>query len=364
MENNQEFLASLYEELPLPFLISDREGRIIHTNKALIKSFPALKTDTFLSLTLPESSVSAILSCKKTEEVFLVGFNITLTVIPAGEYILLLFKKNEESSLNDSMMASLLLPVPHIFRSSVSEILMSVSSICAIGEENEDERLIELSKKLNLNCYKILRGNNLIASYCRELVSKDENGENLNLSSLVKTVAEASRVIANDAGREINIDIDSQTIAVRANENAVTEALAVLIDNACKYSYVGGTVTVKLSKTRTHALISVADKGIGIPEDVMGHIFSPYYSFNREISPLSGVGLGLTLARLIALKWGGNIQVASKDYEGTTAVMSLPLLNDTENLEFNSKITLTHLLRDRFSVLNVIMADNDTVPTP
>ena len=364
MENNKDFFMSLYADLPLPFLVADKEGYILSANKALSENFPSLKINSALSLVIPKETVDAILSCKNTEEIFLIGLNVYLTVLPFSEYVGLLLHKKEEKGFNDKMMASLLLPVPHIFRSSISEMLMSVSSIYAIGEENEDERLIELSKKLNLNCYKILRGNNLISSYCRELSPKDDKGEAVELASLLKTVAEAARVIVNDCGVELKIDIKDKTVPVKANEASLTEAIIALIDNACKFSHSKEPVTVRLSKTKTHALISVTDKGIGIPEDVMGHIFEPYYSFDREASPLSGVGLGLTLARLIAVKWGGNVSVSSKDYEGTTAVLSLPLLKEDCGLEFNSKVTLTNLLRDRFSVLNVMFADNGTVPTP
>lgn len=361
MNNEIEFLSSVYEELSAPFLIADREGSIISANKALYREFPDIKTDNSLSLIFPKEAIEEILSAKDTSKMSLTGLNLSLTIMPSKDYVCLLFLKEDHKA---DMMKSLLLPVPHIFRSSVSEMLITVSSLYAMGEENEDYRLMELSQKLNLHCYKILRGNNLISSYCRELAPSDIKGETVDISALLKNIGDAARIVANDLGIDLNLEIEKGSVPVTADENSLVEAILAIIDNACKFSYSKEPITVKLKTIGTNAVISISDKGKGIPTDVIGHVFEPYYTFNEDAPPFSGVGLGLTLARLIAVKWGGNISITSKEYEGTTVVMTLPILTDRGDTQFNSKVTLISLLRDRFSPLHVMMSDNDTVPLP
>ena len=361
MNNEIEFLSSVYEELSAPFLIADNEGGIICGNKALYREFPDIKTDRSLSLILPKEIIDEILLADDTTKISLSGVGISLTVIPSKDCVCLLFLKNDKES---DIRKSLLLPVPHIFRSSVSEMLITVSSLYAMGEENEDYRLMELSQKLNLSCYKILRGNNLVSSYCRELSACENSSKIINLSALLKNVCDAARIVANDLGMALDLDIKEDTIPVMADESSLVEAILAVVDNACKFSCSEEPVSIKLKTVGANAVISISDKGKGIPADVIDHVFEPYYTFNEDAPPFEGVGLGLTLARLIIIKRGGNISIMSKEYEGTTVIITLPIHKASGDMELNSKVTLVSLLRDRFSILHVMMSDNDTVPLP
>ncbi len=361
MTNEIEFLSSVYEELSAPFLISDRNGSIIRGNKALYREFSDMRTGNSLSLVFPKQSVEEILSVSETSRIYIHGLDFSLTVMPSREYVCILFLKDESRA---DVMKSLLMPMPHVFRSSVSEMLLIVSSIYAMGEENEDYRLMELSQKLNLSCYKILRGNNLVSSYCRQICPSEKKGELINLSALLKNVGDAARIVCNDLEIALEVQIEDEDVVILADENSIVESVLAVIDNACKFSYSKEPVTLKLKTIGTNAVISVSDKGKGIPPHVIEHIFEPYYTYNEDAYPMEGVGLGLTVTRLITMKWGGNISVTSKEYEGTTVVITLPVYKGEGEMELNSKVTLVSLLRDRFSLLHIMMADNNTVPLP
>ncbi len=105
--------------------------------------------------------------------------------------------------------------------------------------------------------------------------------------------------------------------------HALNRALRNLIDNAVRY---GGKAEVSLTQEPGFALITVADKGPGLPEDQLEAVFEPFErleaSRNRETG---GVGLGLAIARTIIQAHGGTIQLQNRTGGGLNAIVRLPI---------------------------------------
>lgn len=112
---------------------------------------------------------------------------------------------------------------------------------------------------------------------------------------------------------------------VRANFDRarVGQALAILLDNAAKYTPPGGEVTVSVGEHDGWADLAVSDTGVGIPEDRIPQIFERFYRAD-EARNTGGAGLGLSIARQIAEAHGGTIAVESKPGEGSTFVFRIP----------------------------------------
>jgi CheY-like chemotaxis protein len=101
-----------------------------------------------------------------------------------------------------------------------------------------------------------------------------------------------------------------------------------LLSNAAKYtSGEDGKVTLKVytNKTYDHIIIKVSDNGIGIPEDKMKHLFRRFYDGDYRRMKTMGTGLGLALTRDLVYLNGGNIECQSKEGEGTTFTVTLPI---------------------------------------
>ena len=103
-----------------------------------------------------------------------------------------------------------------------------------------------------------------------------------------------------------------------------------LIENGIKYNIPGGSLTVHLSRSEDNAILQVADTGMGIPEDAIGHIFERFYRVDKARSRQSGgSGLGLAIVKAIAERNRGEIHVQSTPGQGTTFTVSFPTF-DTE----------------------------------
>ena len=101
--------------------------------------------------------------------------------------------------------------------------------------------------------------------------------------------------------------------------------LLILLDNAIKFTPRGGQVHVELSGDQGVARLSVTDTGIGIPEDALARVFDPFFRGDPARSRATeGGGLGLALARWVAIQHRGTIDVASRSGHGSRFTLSLP----------------------------------------
>jgi signal transduction histidine kinase len=131
-------------------------------------------------------------------------------------------------------------------------------------------------------------------------------------------------------GRPLNIRAEEDVPLVETDPTQLHRTLAILVDNAIKYSGEGSPVDLALSREDGHAVISVADRGCGIPEAEIPHIFDRFYRAQGS-SRADGTGLGLALAHEITDHLGGEIQVQSRPESGSTFSVSLPLSSGPSN---------------------------------
>ena len=161
----------------------------------------------------------------------------------------------------------------------------------------------------------------------------------VDLSRLVEGEALTFEAVAFERELMWECAID-KGITVRGNATRLQRAVAVLLDNACKYTNAGGTVTVTLRAHAGEAVLSVRNSGEPIDEADLPHLFDRFYRVdaarthnaadaeNNGGEPgaeTGGYGLGLAIARDIAQAHKGTIAVTSTAQEGTTFTLRLPL---------------------------------------
>jgi two-component system sensor histidine kinase VicK len=97
------------------------------------------------------------------------------------------------------------------------------------------------------------------------------------------------------------------------------------MDNAIRYSLTGGHIQVRAWAEDGAAVIDVADRGIGIPDDERVRLFERFFRGReaRQMAP-EGSGLGLPIARWIAERHGGSVQLTAREGGGTVARVTLP----------------------------------------
>ncbi len=122
--------------------------------------------------------------------------------------------------------------------------------------------------------------------------------------------------VANEAIGKLKVKKDIKSSFVTGNKDALVELVSILLDNAFKYSGPKHSVSVNVAKR----VIEVSDKGIGIPEEDIPHIFERFYraESSRSKKDVDGYGLGLPIAKEIADLHGATLEVDSEVGKGTT----------------------------------------------
>jgi signal transduction histidine kinase len=104
------------------------------------------------------------------------------------------------------------------------------------------------------------------------------------------------------------------------------QVLENLISNALKFSEPGAAVVVKSSMVEDQWHVQVSDQGIGVPEAEIPKLFERFYrATNANNAQIQGTGLGLYICKAIVEGHGGQIQITSREGEGTTASFTIPL---------------------------------------
>jgi len=165
------------------------------------------------------------------------------------------------------------------------------------------------------------------------LARSDANAEELplepvRLDELALSTCSDAGSLAETAGVALAVD-GLEPCIVRGDRRALRRVVLILLDNAFKYSNPGGQVRVSVGFStpgnQRAAVLQVRDTGVGIAPEHLPHIFERFYRASKDRSRKSdGVGLGLSIARSIARRHGGDIDVESRLGAGSTFRVILP----------------------------------------
>jgi Signal transduction histidine kinase len=155
--------------------------------------------------------------------------------------------------------------------------------------------------------------------------SLDLNIKSVDVNELIELILKRLRPIAQKQNIELVVE-SFRPVTAELDEVKITLALSNLVENAIKYNKEDGWVHVSLNADHKYFYVKVADSGIGIPEKFLEHIFERFYRVDKShSSEIGGTGLGLAIARNAILMHRGAIKVYSKEEEGTTFTVRVPL---------------------------------------
>jgi len=152
---------------------------------------------------------------------------------------------------------------------------------------------------------------------------------------LVQAVVRLTRQRASDHGHRLTVDMGAAAgRLVRADERAVKQVLFNLLSNAIKFTPDGGHITVSCAIEGPDRLaITVADTGVGIPDDQLALVFQPFErGSSAYVKQREGTGLGLPLVDNLIRAHGGEVRIVSTIGQGTDVTVTLPLVEAAAGL--------------------------------
>jgi two-component system phosphate regulon sensor histidine kinase PhoR len=161
---------------------------------------------------------------------------------------------------------------------------------------------------------------------------KEFRFETVDLGSLIADLAEGIQHRVGYEGFEIRSAIQETLPPVRADPEALRQAISNLLNNAIQYSGESRQVNLEASAEGRSVTVTVQDFGMGIPEAEIGRVFDRFFRGSSEITQsVRGSGLGLTLVREIAEAHGGVVDVESEVENGSTFRIRLPAMREADH---------------------------------
>lgn len=147
----------------------------------------------------------------------------------------------------------------------------------------------------------------------------------IDIARLVRREVECFQNEVKLTGIKLHIQIDDGFLPVFADEEAMSQALHNILDNAAKFSGPEKNIRIELNRRQDSVEIAVEDRGVGIPENEQKKVFEKFYRGKKaaSVSP-TGTGLGLTLVKHIMDAHSGDILIRSWPGTGTRVSLILP----------------------------------------
>jgi len=146
-----------------------------------------------------------------------------------------------------------------------------------------------------------------------------------NVTQTFKNVMTSIRPIADKAGVSIQSNINSNAL-VNIDDKSLTQLIAAPLTNAVEYSKTGSKVAVTIEQIDKAVVLTIVDNGRGIAEKQLVQLFEPFSRFeSTEQFDHQGMGLDLYLCQVITEHYGGSLVLVSKEGQGTTARIKVPV---------------------------------------
>lgn len=190
----------------------------------------------------------------------------------------------------------------------------------------------------------------------------------LDLPGLISAAIDTIRGSADAKALKIETKFDEDARLMSGDPRRLQQVIWNLLSNAIKFTPQGGRIEIQTHHVRSDIQIVVIDTGKGIPEEFLPHVFEAFsQAENSGIRMYGGLGLGLAIVRQIVELHGGTVRVSSKEGEGTTFTIQLPIgnaPNDDRLPEATSASSLEPFMKENrarasFKGLHMLVVDDE-----
>ncbi len=260
----------------------------------------------------------------------------------------------EKAKEVDRVKTSFFTSISHEFRTPLTLIQGPVQSMIeqfVKGQKDFDRnKIVDQLKLVHRNSELLLRLINQLLDLAKlesgSLKVEKSEGE---LNTFIGAVASSFHSFASQKNISIRVELRAEHCLALFDKDKVETILINLINNAIKFTPVGGNVSVIADFTRNPDLLSltIQDTGIGIPEDQQNKIFERFHQVSEAHKEV-GTGIGLSLVKELVHLMGGNISVKSKAGEGSEFIVILPIEVLSNIEEYTTVITKESVTRQQF----------------
>ena len=153
--------------------------------------------------------------------------------------------------------------------------------------------------------------------------------ERVDLREIIASAIEGSQPAITAGGHDLQVRVPDTDVCVMGDPLRLAQVISNLINNAAKYTPSGGRIDITLSREDADAVVRVIDDGMGIPAEMLDHVFEMFAQVDRTLERAQGgLGIGLSLVRQLAQLHGGTVSASSAgNDQGSTFTLRLPAIS-------------------------------------
>ncbi len=150
--------------------------------------------------------------------------------------------------------------------------------------------------------------------------------ERVLVSRIVEGAIETARPLILEKGHQLTVSLPPEPIWLDADVSRLEQVLVNLLTNAAKYTGEGGRIWVTAKQEGEECVLRVRDNGVGIPRDLLPHVFDLFTQSERSLDrSQGGLGIGLALVQRLTNLHGGTVEVYSEVGQGSEFCIRLPM---------------------------------------
>lgn len=226
-----------------------------------------------------------------------------------------------EKSRIDTVQTDFVANLSHELKTPIGAVAALADSL---NGETETEVVWRLAERIVTESHRMSRIVDDLLDLSRVEFGGTEEWTDIDLATVLVEVVSTNQHAAKRQGLGLSLT-GSAELLVRGDRSQLVSVFSNLVDNAIKYSEIGGIVNVSSTIKGEEIMVSVTDHGIGIAERDQKRIFERFYRVDKARSRATGgTGLGLSIVRHIVLEHGGAIDIRSEEGVGSTFTVRLP----------------------------------------
>ena len=232
-----------------------------------------------------------------------------------------LCKNQQEANNLEQMRQDFFANVSHELRTPIAVVRAYTESMVD-GVVTDPEKIKQYNNRILAECKSMERlvGDLLTLSKMQNPDFKID-AEPVNLVHIFDEIVRSALAINTERGIQFELHRESNVYMIMGDYDRLRQMFIVILDNAIKFSDPGKTIHLNLTSIKRKVICSIRDEGVGISDEELPYIFEKFYKSKLKQNE-KGTGLGLPIAKQIALKHGGTIDVKSKVGEGTEFIFT------------------------------------------
>jgi PAS domain S-box len=272
-----------------------------------------------------------------------------------------LIKAKVEADRANIAKSNFIANISHELRTPITVILSGIQLIEVNIKNNavvNQHNFLNHIKTIKQNCYRLLRLiNNIIDVTKIDAGFRNLDFKNLDVISLIENITTSVVDYAKLKGITVLFDTDEEERIIAVDPDKIERILLNLLSNAIKFTPKNGYIFVNILNESTKVIISVEDKGIGIPIEKKEVIFEKFQQLDNTFTRKNeGSGIGLSIVKAFVELHDGKISVSSELGKGSKFIIELPVKKLDEDKSPNPQIQTENSI-GCVDVLNIEFSD-------